>query len=356
LKILQVIDTLGVGGAEKVLVTLANLQYKYKDQVAVLTLLEPGELAPALNPAIPKWSLHRKWKYNPLTMYRFVQIAKKFDVIHVHSRHNMRYVYLASLVFALKNRVVFHEHFGDIETDTSVKWHQRLIYPKLYYVGVSEKLCAWAKSKVGVPDEQVFLLSNTVASYPLVLNQKKEKPEALKIVIVGNIRRPKNIVFAIKLLKQIENYNSPTLTIIGKIKDEHYFKELLALVENLGLVGKVIFEHECNNVQLILPNFDVAIHPAHSESGPLVLIEYLGQGIPFLAHDVGEVTKIVKNKYPEYVIDTLELNAWKEKLSEVLDSTSEERKKELRQFYEENFSEQTYYQKCRSIYAKVLHS
>ena len=104
-------------------------------------------------------------------------------------------------------------------------------------------------------------------------------------------------------------------------------RTLLALIESLGLGEKVIFEHECNNVQLILPNFDVAIHPAYSESGPLVLIEYLGQGIPFLAHDVGEVTKTVKNKFPEYVIDTLELNAWKERLSKVLDSTSEEKKK-----------------------------
>ena len=211
MKILQVIDTLGVGGAEKVLVTLANLQYKYKDQVAVLTLLEPGELASELNPAIPIWSLNRKWKYNPLTMYRFVQIAKKFDIIHVHSRHNMRYVYLASLLFALKNRVVFHEHFGNIETDTSVKWHQRLIYPKLYYIGVSEKLCAWAKSKVGVPEEQVFLLNNTVACYPLAHNERKEKTKALKIVTVGNIRPPKNIEFAIRLLKKMEGDNTSNI-------------------------------------------------------------------------------------------------------------------------------------------------
>jgi len=339
-----------------VLVTLANLQYKYKDEVAVLTLMEPGALASELNPAIPKWSLYRKWKFNPLTMHRFVQIAKKFDVINVHSRHNMRYVYLASLLFALKNRIVFHEHFGNIETDTSVKWHQRLIYPKLYYIGVSEKLCAWARSKVGVPEEQVFLLSNTVACYPLTLNQRKEKTKVLKIITVCNIRRAKNIEFAIKLLKELEGYNTSTLTVIGKVTDEQYFKEILALIKSLGLEEKVVFEHECNNIQLILHNFDVAIHPAHSESGPLVLIEYLGQGIPFLAHDVGEVTKIVKNKYPEYVIDTLELNAWKEKLLKVLEYPSEERKIQLRQFYEENFSEQTYYQKCRSIYAKALHS
>jgi hypothetical protein len=50
------------------------------------------------------------------------------------------------------------------------------------------------------------------------------------------------------------------------------------------------------------------------ESGPLVTIEYLLLKVPFLTHDVGDVSIIVKKYLPTQVISNLDVLTWIDKI------------------------------------------
>ena len=52
MKILQVIDTLDIGGAERVLINITNLLYKNGMDVSVLTTVANGPLSKDLNSKI----------------------------------------------------------------------------------------------------------------------------------------------------------------------------------------------------------------------------------------------------------------------------------------------------------------
>src|SRR4051794_8408135 len=143
--IVQVTDQLNIGGAEQIIVMLANLLQAHGHSTAVITTVSPGPLANRLHQNIQFINLNRKWKWNPVTMYKLVKALKQFDIVHVHSSYNLRYVYLASSLFCLRKHIFYHEHYGNaINTFPNIL--QRHIYSKSVFIAVSQKLATWAKA------------------------------------------------------------------------------------------------------------------------------------------------------------------------------------------------------------------
>lgn len=350
--ILQVIDNLAIGGAEKILINLSNLQKKRGHEVCVLSILGEGQLENQLLPGISKVYLHRQWKFNPITMYHFIQIAIKYEVIHVHSSHNLRYVFLATKLFGLKKVIFFHEHNGNIEVDQAVKWYHRLIYPRVHFIGVSKKINQWAVEKVKVPLNKVHLLPNFVKLFPFQppANNKAHKNNA-SIILTSNFLRNKNLEFAINLLPLLTKCS---LTIIGQPYDLLYLEELIQQSVKLGINDRIKFIHNCMDIQPILNQFDLAIHTSKFESGPLVLIEYLAQGIPFLSYRTGEIAHTVEDQFSNFIIDNFQPEQWIKRIQLLLSKDRQSLGLEMRSFYEAQFSEDNYYEQCQQIYKKGL--
>ncbi|WP_299116147.1 glycosyltransferase [uncultured Winogradskyella sp.] len=350
MKVLQVIDTLKVGGAEHITVLLSNLLYERKVDAAVLILVEKGELCGLLNTKIPVFFLERKRRFDKKKLKEVSQLIDEYDLVHIHLKHNFRYVSLASRYFSKQNhKLIFHDHshyFGVSKLSArSVKdkLFQSVFKPD-YFIGVSQSNCIWARERLRLPEGKIFLLENTIAK------QNVDEKQAIKrgIVIVSNISRVKNIDYAIRLAKHLNE----RLTIFGKIRDEDYFNELEELVSQLDYGEHVKFVHDCNNIQPELYNYKYAIHTSHQETGPLVLIEYLAQGLPFLAFATGQVFKTIKSELPQCFISKFNLESWSLKVKELdkLSSTS------LEQVYSDYFSSNNYINRCLSIYQKVINS
>ena len=123
--------------------------------------------------------------------------------------------------------MILHDHYGSIDIDKSVPFGLRSILKPTYYIGVSKTLLSWASNKLKLPLNRVFLLSNTV-----IKEQQFEIGVQKKgIVLVGNIKPIKNQLFAIRLMRHINN----TLTIIGQIQDEKYYMELKQVIIDLKM-------------------------------------------------------------------------------------------------------------------------
>src|SRR5690606_40370397 len=97
MKILQIIDKLDIGGAERVFVDMCNiLQENNQDVSAMLLLEDRGELLSQLK--VPIISFSRKSKWNIPSMHACSKIVKQYDVIHCHNKHTFRYIKLVCLL------------------------------------------------------------------------------------------------------------------------------------------------------------------------------------------------------------------------------------------------------------------
>lgn len=352
--IVQVTDQLNVGGAEQIIVMLANLLQAHEHSTAVITTVAPGPLANKLHPGVQLINLHRRWKWNLLTMYRLIKVLKRFDVVHVHSSYNLRYVYLASRLFFLRKPIFYHEHYGNA-VNTLPNTLQQYIYTKTYFIAVSNKLAIWAKSTIKLTDKKVFVLPNTIVKRNIP--ETYQSSDELHLCMVGNILPNKNIHFALQVLQALQQLKKQTsLTIIGNITDDKYYKHLLTFIDENDLEQSVSFVTDCSDAQNLLHQFTAAIHCSLSESGPLVLIEYLAQGVPFITYNTGEVVQQLQPHIPDFIMQDFDLEKWLQAIKHIIALPRQEIAGQFEYLYKTNFSPETYYINCLEIYKKGLQS
>ncbi len=350
--VVQVTDQLNVGGAEQIIVMLANLLQQHGHYSAVITTVAPGKLSQKLHPSVEHINLRRKWKWNPLTMYRLVKVLKGFDIAHVHSAYNLRYVYLVSRLFFLRKTIFYHEHYGNA-VNTKPDFFQKRIYRQTIFIAVSQKLAEWANNTVGLKNSQVFILPNTIVKNKIT--PAFQPTDQFKLCIVGNILVNKNILFALELLTFLrQKKQSVHLTIIGNIVDKEYYKQLLNFIKQTNLQSNVCFIHDCLDVQASLHLFKAAIHCSLSESGPLVLIEYLAQGLPFVAYNTGEVATRLQSYLPAFIMNDFNVEKWIEAIEQATTLPKKEIETRFDLLYQKYFSPENYYLECISIYNKGL--
>ena len=338
MKVLQVIDKLNVGGAERVCIDISNLLFKKNINVAVLTVTKKGELQSFLDSNIKTFCLHRKSKFNIKTMKKMILILNDYDIAHIHMRHTYRYVKFASLFYKLSCKLILHDHFGSIALNKSIPlFMNNLLKPK-FYIGVSNELVEWAKVKLKV--SEIYLLENIIVKN----NINSTKQETNTIVHVSNISPIKNQLFSIKLIEKT-SYN---LVIYGKIKDVNYYNHLKKYLRLNNLGNRVSFIHNENNIQKVLGSFKLGLMTSVSESGPLILIEYLAQSLPFVANKTGQVANILSDDLP-FFVDDFNLDKWLDKMAQVIDYDSTN----LQGYYYKYFNPSDYINKCIEIYKRI---
>lgn len=344
MRILKVIDTLSVGGAEKVFVDLTNLLFEAGVQVSTLFILTPGVLANQLHPNIPRYQLNRTSKWSPITMYRCASILKKFDIIHCHHRYIYAYVNFCALLFGVKPKIILHDHYGLIDINKKVPRNISGLFKPDYFIGVSSKLTHWAIQELDVNPTHVYLLSNIVRSVRVGQHQTAQ----YDWVLVSNIKPIKNQLFAVELAKKM----GKSLLIIGNVQNQEYFQDLKAASADAR--HPIFIQTGIEDVRPLLTQAKMGLHVSKSETGPLALIEYLSVGLPFVAYQTGEVAKTLSALFPEMIVPNFDTTTWIESIHNLERIATKQYSQSIIRFYEANFGEKQYLQTCLSIYQTIM--
>jgi len=335
------------------LVTLANIFFQHGHRVRVITLVEKGPLAEQLLPGIEQLNMQRGFKYNPVVMHRLLKQLQGFNVVHVHSFYNLRYLWLAKMLFGFNRPVFYHEHFGFRAQQQPTFWH-KYILPKTIFISTAANISDWATAKVGVPANKVFTLQNIIVRQNVPLVEKKQTG-TIQIVLVSNFRREKNIEFGIQLLQRLNATASLYhLTIIGKPYQQDYYNMLQQVIAETGTSSSITFIHDADNVQKLLPKFDIGLHTSPSESGPLAVIEYMAQSLPFLAYNTGEVITSIKTELSDCIALSFDTDEWVQKIQRLHAADKGALQQKLQLAFNNHFSAEAYYRQCLDIYTSGL--
>jgi glycosyltransferase involved in cell wall biosynthesis len=198
------------------------------------------------------------------------------------------------------------------------------------------------------------------ASIPSVEKEAVDKIKTKRelrneLLLVSNFRPSKNIEFAIELFEVLKKIESTyRLTIIGQVADKEYHENIKDLISKKGLKKDIEIVRNCSNIQPFLHQFDFALHTAVSESGPLVLIEYMAQGLPFLTYNTGEVVEEIKSKIPLAVMNSFEKAEWVSRIQTLISLPFDDLCHKFTNVYDHYFSTEAYYKKLMDIYQTVL--
>lgn len=298
MRVAHVIDSLGVGGAERMLVDLANETAFAGHQVSVCVTRGDVRLADQLAPSIEVLVLDRKTRFAIGPSLRFVRwlAARKPDVLHVHMRSSLQYMLALRAVHAISAPIVFHDHYGRIEADSYVPWWFRVGHRGIaQYVGVHDALRDWARS-AGMPAIRTRTLANAIALRRITSATRHDLRAELRLdtgvglaVLVASFKPEKGIDDAIRAIAELPRPRRWHLVVAGAGESSEVGRACRALVRSLGVENDVSFLGVRDDVPALLHAADAGLVSSYSESGPLVLLEYIAAGLPIVSTRVGNI-------------------------------------------------------------------
>lgn len=283
LKILHIIDTLGVGGAEKLLVNVVNNMPEFEHHIVYL--MEPDTIAGAFAAGIKVTCLgfRRKRDY-PGAILRLRKLIKKEGITVVHA-HLHASTMIARFAAPKNCRVINTLHSMPVKRSrisNLIFWMSRKISynPSRHFViGVSGAVLK-AYNKVMHFRGGYAVLPNFIGDEFYSDHYKRLKDvRQVKLVAVGNLRGIKNhdyLLEAFRLLPQnfsLDIYGEGEFrTIMQKKIDEHNLA--------VRLCGSQ------DDLSRILPHYDAFILSSKSEGNPLSLLEAMAAGLPVILSDI----------------------------------------------------------------------
>ncbi len=274
------------------LVELANRTVADGHRVSVIVTRTGVVLAPQLDPRIRLLVLGRQRRFE---IGAFVRLARwlrasKVDVLHCHGRSSFSLVALLKAVGATTLPVVLHDHLGVQLHPNVPRWFSFARGYLSAYVAVDVEQLGWA-DRAGIPRSRTHVLGNGLDLTALRAQHVTGAPlpacEGPRLVFVGGLRREKAIDV---LFLALDRLVAPvTLFIIGADVHPAYGAECRVEAARFG--DRVQFLGQRLDALPLAATADLAVHPARSESGPLVLAEYAALGLPFVSTLVGAIAR-----------------------------------------------------------------
>ena len=291
MRILHVVQELGVGGAERVVVSLATAAERRGDEVAVAAA--PGALAPELTcPLYPLPMLRRRPARVPRATVQLARAIKDFRPHIVHC-HNPAMAAVAAVPTRRGRRVpaivsVHGVPEGDYRTAARV----------LRWGGIPAVACgpgvATALRRAGVSVDSTIV--NGIAWPPpagadrcRLLAGWGLPAETALLVSVGRLVVQKNHAAAVRALARVPG---ACLVVLG---EGPLRSDLLRLAEETGVASRIVLAGARPDARAVMAAADVVVLPSRWEGLPLVGLEALAAGAPLVAGDVVGIRELFED-------------------------------------------------------------
>lgn len=301
MKILQIIDSLGTGGAEKLILDTVPLFVKKGNQVDVLLL--NGEKTPfykeleSLN-CCNIYSLGSSF-YNPLYILKIISYLYKYDVVHVHLFPAQYFAALAKIFCFRKVKFIFTEHSTSNRRleNKKLRLIEKFIY-RFYntIICITPEVKNVLSKKLSIPNEKMIVVENGVdinkISKACALERETMGYDTndILLIMVAGFRPMKDQDTLIKTLSALpEKYK---LILVGSGERE---EDIRTLVNSLNLQKRISFLGVRSDVYSLYKMCDIAILSSHAEGFGLAAVEAMACGVPLIASDVQGLAQVVSD-------------------------------------------------------------
>lgn len=299
MRILHIITSLNIGGAEKLMVDL--LPRLKENGVEVELLLFVGNRTMFYEQLEKEGvQIHAFSEsgsvYNPKHLWRLYRFLKnnKFDIIHTHNTAPQIFAAIVSLLLSLN--LVTTEH-NTTNRRRSWKWYKYI--DRWMYNAYSNVICISnaaekkLKEYLGIRGNNVKYLTICngvdVSKYENTPTPKKDNPRTI-ITMVAGFRPQKDQDTLIKALRTLPN-GKFELWLVG---DGERRCELEQLVAYEGVSEFTKFWGIRQDIPSILKGSDIVVMSSHYEGLSLSSVEGMSVGKPFIASDVDGLHEITE--------------------------------------------------------------
>jgi len=281
-RVLHVVSSLNVGGAERFVIDLATEQKtNQKMSVGILSMGLSGE---PLEGEVIKNNFSLYLNSNVLSIRKIIQ---QYDVVNIHSSYCLFRVLLASMF--INSRIIYTRHNERVHS--SIKW--QFVYTLARYK-LHKMIFVADKAKTNYLNKYPLFINKatTVLNGVLPLPLEKLPCESMRLGMVGRFVPLKSQHLLIEAMAKLDKPLNISLSFFGTGDLLEYNKSLAAtLIPDVP----VIFHGFINHRETIYGQTDILIVASETEGLSLAILEALASGTPVIASDVGGNPELIKH-------------------------------------------------------------
>ncbi len=356
MRILQLIDTLEAGGAERMAVNIAN-GLAQKEHASYLCATRRGGLLEGDLQLIEDYLiLDKKGKFDIRSFLFFFKWLKKNQIELIHAHSTSIYLAILAKIRYRHLKIVWHDHYG-LSDSLDKRPHRPLKICARYIdatIAVNEKLKSWAKEVLNL--RKVHFLPNFARLSP------STKPvtqlfgeEGKRVVCLANLRPQKNHLILINEFEKCHAQHPEwTLHLVGQSFQDEYAQQIEDRIKAVHLENSVFLYGSCPDVKNVLHQATIGVLVSISEGLPIALLEYADAQLPVIVTDVGQCASVVGDRG---VVIKSAHNLFSNALKQLYLHSQEEREamgSRFRESVQQNYSEQAFFKKLLPIYSGLV--
>lgn len=297
MRILQLIDSLETGGAERMAVNYANILSQKIELSALIATRAGGGLESQIDSKVVFEILNKKSTIDfksIKSLYRFCKF-NKINWIHAHSSSFFLAVIIKCLLPSIK--IVWHDHYGTKSQITRLFKYSLFISKHLFSVilVVNDDLKKW--SETILKHKKVYYLPNFTFSNNFLAFTELSFKYSKKILCLANLRFQKNHELLLKVASVIKNkYPHWTFHLVGDNKNDGYAENIKQMIKTNQLENNVFIYGSKQDIDNIIIQSDICVLTSRIEGLPVSLIEYGKNKKPVVCTAVGEIPNIINNQ------------------------------------------------------------
>jgi len=361
-RVLQLIDTLALGGAERVAVNIANALSQRGAKSFLCATRDSGPLEKVLNDEVLLLRLERKSTFDISAVFRLRRFISdnQISIIHAHSSS----LFIATIVKILTPgvKLIWHDHYGNQHAvlRNALPYRLALRFADKV-IAVNRMLKDWIVDCCRVSEDKVRYipnfavldgLPNTSTSISLELPRKKGH----RVVALANMRRQKDHLTLVSAFSHVVTRDADAhLLLIGDTPDKELLDEVRALIAQKGLEEKISILGRREDVGAILAQCDIGVISSVSEGLPLALLEYGFADLAVVSTDVGQCREVLVDGEMGRVVSSGDTENLGVAIAELLENPDlrKELGRKFQDHVQKNYSEDAFMKSLAEVYATV---
>lgn len=293
MRILHVITSLNIGGAERLMTILLPELRNLGNEVELLVFdgIKTAFTETLEKEGIKIHSLDSRNVYDPRNIIKIQKFINKYDIIHTHNTACQLFVPLAKIItFGNRGKLITTEH-----NTTNRRRGKRWLKPvdKWMYGKYSKVICIAESTEANLISHVGKRAKTTVIhngiKIPNTVKSSKDLEGKIIISMVAAFRPQKNQDTLVKTMTILPDRFS--LRFVG---DGERREEIEQLTKSLGVSEKIEFLGNRSNINDLLQESHINVLSSHWEGLSLSSLECMASGRPFIASDVQGLKEIVE--------------------------------------------------------------
>lgn len=324
MRILQIIDSLEAGGAERMAVSYANALVEKVDFSGIVVTRKEGALSTLLNKNVSYFFINKKNKIDFKALFKLKKIVIHYQITHLQAHSSSFFIAFLLKIIYPNITLIWHDHYGDSEfLEKRPKFGLMIAIPFFYgVISVNNKLKFWAENNK-LTKNSIFL-----PNFPSIAKEVSELTilkglKGKRVLCLANLRVQKNHFLLLEVANQLKKSHPEwTFHLVGKDFNDKYSKQLKDEIRELNLDKNVFFYGSKQDVGAVLEQSDIAILTSKSEGLPVSLLEYGWYKKPVVTTNVGEIPSVIKNGINGFIVSSNDDKSFYNALTSLIESDS----------------------------------